>query len=142
MPPRATKKQKKDEGGPAPDVPPAIPEGEVLEVTPAQPASNGSAPVPAIGALVVRPRWRRFSNCCLYWIVTLAQCAMLREFANEPISQHDRTHRGHLKFSADARSAAQAGGQGFVFGFRVPRDYFITKGWGDTSDVRPCTAHS
>ena len=44
--------------------------------------------------------------------------------------------------SIDARLAAQAGGQGFVFGFRVPRDYFITKGWGDTSDVRSCTAHS
>jgi hypothetical protein len=45
-------------------------------------------------------------------------------------------------FSANECSAAQAGGQGFVFGFRVPRDYFISKGWGDTSDVRPCTAHS
>lgn len=45
-------------------------------------------------------------------------------------------------FSANVWSAAQAGGQGFVFGFRVPRDYFISKGWGDTSDVRPCTAHS
>ena len=33
--------------------------------------------------------------------------------------------------------AAQSGGQGFLFGFRVPKDYFIAKGYGDTNDVRP-----
>ena len=39
--------------------------------------------------------------------------------------------------------AAQSGGQGFLFGFRVPKDYFIAKGYGDTNDVRsrPSAAH-
>ena len=30
----------------------------------------------------------------------------------------------------------QSGGQGYIFGFRVPKDYFIAKGYGDTNDVR------
>ena len=38
--------------------------------------------------------------------------------------------------SERALCCVQSGGQGYIFGFRVPKDYFIAKGFGDTNDVR------
>ena len=53
MPPRAKKAKKEDEK-PALEAPAAIAEHTELQVTPAKPAQNGQAPMPAVSELAVR----------------------------------------------------------------------------------------